>query len=1065
LVLAVLTAATLAWLRRDAIAGDLIDQALAQSGLEARYDIVAIGPQRQVIENLVIGDPATPDLRVGRITVAIGYGWRGASVERVTIEGARLFGRYRDGTPSFGALDKLLFAETQERAGLPSLDVRLIDTGARIETDYGLVGASLAGEGNVRDGFSGRLALTTPGLGSEGCRARALTAYGTLTTQAGALRFEGPLRMRALACQGLRLAAADIGSVLRLDDSFGALAGEFAVEGERLAAAEATLAAVSGDVRLGIREGRVTVSHDLAGKGLASRYASLGRISLEGRLRSSVDFAQADWSGSFSGEGIAAGRALGDTLAPARTGSRRTLAEPLLARLEQGLRSALTGARAAGEATWRLRGGEQALVIPEAHLESARGTRVFALSRASWSARGHAGSVPQLAGNFLVGGSDLPQINGRMEQMRGGELALRLAMSPYRAGSAMLAVPSLQLRQLPSGQVRFAGRIEASGAIPGGAVSALELPLEGAIGPAGVTEIGRACTPVRFAALRMQDLALKGRALTLCPRANAALLRYDGKLSIDALTGPLELTGAIEETEMRLAVQEARMRYPGAFALTRVSARLGEAERAIELAAQSLEGTLGEEIGGRYSEGEARIGAVPLDFSGLSGRWRYADGAVRIEDARLTLSERTEGMALARFEPLAASDATLTISDTDVTARALLKNPRTGAAITEVTIRHDLAEGTGNALLRVDRLTFGNGLDLEDLSALTKGVIAYTDGTISGEGRISWTPDDVTSTGTFSTERLDFAAAFGPVRALKGTIEFSDLLGLTTAPDQVIEIGAINPGIEVLSGRVVFTLREGTNIDVASGRWPFMGGELVMRPVALRYGEGEEQRYTFEIIGLDAAKFVAQMELANIGATGTFDGTVPIAFDANGDGRIEGGLLISRPPGGNVSYVGELVYEDLGAIGNYAFQSLRSLDYRQMSVELGGELAGEIITRFTFDGVRQGEGASQNFVTRRLARLPLRFRINVRSENFYELATMVRTFFDESALPNPLDQGLLGASGGRFVRPPAPAPAPAPAPSLPPPPPSPPLPPEEPLPEATRLDEAIVQPPESEDRP
>jgi hypothetical protein len=126
-------------------------------------------------------------------------------------------------------------------------------------------------------------------------------------------------------------------------------------------------------------------------------------------------------------------------------------------------------------------------------------------------------------------------------------------------------------------------------------------------------------------------------------------------------------------------------------------------------------------------------------------------------------------------------------------------------------------------------------------------------------------------------------------------------------------------------------------------------------------------------------------------------------------------LLLSRAPGGNLAYVGELTYKDLGSMGNYAFAALRSLDYRQMAVGLNGSLGGEIITNFDFDGVRQGSGASQNFVTRRIARLPIRFRVNVRSENFYQLMTMVRSFWDVSYLGSPVDRGLLKVENGRFV--------------------------------------------------
>jgi translocation and assembly module TamB len=294
-------------------------------------------------------------------------------------------------------------------------------------------------------------------------------------------------------------------------------------------------------------------------------------------------------------------------------------------------------------------------------------------------------------------------------------------------------------------------------------------------------------------------------------------------------------------------------------------------------------------------------------------------------------------------------------------------------------------------------------------------VIAFADGSVNGTGRIDWRGEEITSSGTFASDGLDFAAAFGPVRGLAGEVVFTDLLNLTTAPDQRLRIAAINPGIEVLEGTVQFELRDSTRLSLEDARFPFMGGELMMRPLVMDFGQPEERRYVFEIIGLDAATFVAQMELTNLGATGTFDGTVPIVFDADGNGRIEQGLLLSRAGGGNVAYIGELTYEDLGTMGNYAFSALRSLDYRQMSIGLNGNLAGEIITNFDFDGVRQGAGTSQNFVTRRLAKLPIRFKVNVRSENFYELATMVRSFWDADYLGNPVDQGLLKAENGRFV--------------------------------------------------
>ena len=122
-------------------------------------------------------------------------------------------------------------------------------------------------------------------------------------------------------------------------------------------------------------------------------------------------------------------------------------------------------------------------------------------------------------------------------------------------------------------------------------------------------------------------------------------------------------------------------------------------------------------------------------------------------------------------------------------------------------------------------------------------------------------------------------------------------------------------------------------------------------------------------------------------------------------------------------------------MGNFAFEALRSLDYRQMSVSLDGDLAGEIITSFNFDGIRQGAGTTQNFVTRRLAKLPIQFRINVRSESFSQLAMIARglsdsstwlQLYEESQLRDQVDK-LKAARERRS--PPSPPPPPAPPPS------------------------------------
>ena len=102
-------------------------------------------------------------------------------------------------------------------------------------------------------------------------------------------------------------------------------------------------------------------------------------------------------------------------------------------------------------------------------------------------------------------------------------------------------------------------------------------------------------------------------------------------------------------------------------------------------------------------------------------------------------------------------------------------------------------------------------------------------------------------------------------------------------------------------------------------------------------------------------------------------------------------------------------------MADFAFDALRSLDYSRMRLVMEGPLTGEIVTRVRFDGISQGEGTASNFITRRLARLPLRFRINIRAQ-FYQLINSMKSLYDPAAVRDPRELGLLSDDGSRLIR-------------------------------------------------
>jgi len=239
------------------------------------------------------------------------------------------------------------------------------------------------------------------------------------------------------------------------------------------------------------------------------------------------------------------------------------------------------------------------------------------------------------------------------------------------------------------------------------------------------------------------------------------------------------------------------------------------------------------------------------------------------------------------------------------------------------------------------------------------------------------------------------AAAFGPGQGLTTQLDFSDLLAARTAPGQVARVAEINPGVPVRDGVFQYQLLDSRRVQVEGARWPFAGGELVLDPTTLDFNEAGERRMTFHVKGVDAALFLKEMAFDNLDATGTFDGTLPMIFDANG-GRIEGGELRARA-GGHIAYVGEVSRENLGTWGNMAFQALKSLDYRNLAIRMNGPLAGEMITDISFSGLSQGQGTTSNFLIRRLARLPLVFNVRINAP-FRQLLDSVQSWYDPRRL-------------------------------------------------------------------
>lgn len=1004
----------LLWSMRVRIASEYLERELAKRDIDATYDVKRIGLGSQVFENLVIGDPAAPDLTARRVEVEIGWGPGGPRVGLITARGVRVRGRIEEGRLDLGQLDRLAPPRPDDAPfRLPDQRVDIADSAIVIDSPAGRFAVALDGRGNLADGFEGKAALRSRGLQLGGCRLDDPRGRLAVSVEDRRPRLRGPLGLDALRCgEDLSVAAPRIEVAATLGPAFESWEGRGDVTAGRLRSESVVLRDLVGDVSFAGDAERTTGAVRAAAA--ASRAADFraGRTAIEAGYVLSPLAGALDLAGDVALRSLTVDRAALAPLAASLRGIGDFPVAPIADRLAEALVAAGTSG-ADARADFRLVSRDQGGLVRFRSLraEAASGARVRLAGGDGLTWSWPDGAL-QIDGELVAGGGGLPDARFALDQGRpGGPVEGRGRIAPMAAGGARLDLGEIRVTAAPDGTTRVATTARMTGPFQGGRVEALTIPVAGRFG-GGAFAFGEECVTAAFRSFRYADLEVGPTRLPLCPTGPAIVRSGPGGTVRGGFAVPdPRIAGTIGGTPLRLAAERLRFGLPEAdFTVTGLNAAIGAAPSVQRIEIASLTGAFGEDGAGGGFEGlTGRIANVPLLVDQGAGDWRLAGGTLTA-DGRVRVSDTADPP---RFYPLVSDDFRLTLANGTIRAGGWLADPETGTPVTEAAIVHDLSTGAGSAVLDVPGIAFAEGgLQPDDLTPMTVGVVALVDGTVTGRGRIEWDGAGVTSTGSFATEDMDLAAPFGPVEGLTTRVEFTDLLGMVSAPGQVAEIGLVRTGIDVFDGLVTYSLLPGNRVRVAAGRWPYAGGTLLLEPTILDFSQPSTKYLTFRVIGLEAARFVQMMEFTNIMATGTFDGIIPIVVDQDG-ARIVDGRLAAREPGGTLSYIGELTDRDLGVYGKLAFDALKALRYSRFEMLLNGSLGGEFVTLVELDGIArdpaltaiEGGGLREALARRvlgQLARIPFEFNIKIEGP-FQALMATARSFED----PLPLIRGAL----------------------------------------------------------
>ena len=971
-VLVVLTVIALAlaalYLNRRAAAREVLTGWLDRRGIDADVEV-----ERLEIDGFVgrirIGDPADPDFSVERVEVdyAVGLplsaGGLGVTPSRIRLLRPIVKATWTGGTLSFGSLDPLVKEFTRRP---PRPDSRaplvIVETGRlRLGTEYGPL--QILADARINNGKLMRLQARMPAasLKSGDVEARGLGGLINLTTT------------------GDRVA-------LTLD--FGA--ERFALGSASVGGASGEAARLSGtadlpypDLKTRRGDGRAVLDLTLAGRAFAVGEAAARDAS----LKLAFDGTTTGWLETFHITGATSASLRAASLSGAGASARAAVVALPDARLDL--------ARTASGVTWKVDGPAtlQAANASAGDLAltgaTIRATRLVAGGRRG--AFEAAGPLALSARRATFGDLSLNGVTGSasLDLTHTGPTLVQVTGSLRSAGAAWPLFGPVTAGDVPelAGMKRalgaFAIDVPAFRLTTGSPGTELTLTAPARLTPTngGVLTIRRAARPV-FAAEpgrrgggALSLVSTRGRGLPeatfdvpdwrLTPGGFEA--RLAGRAALDfGIARGLTLT-----TAGLLANDSGRLTYKASDCVAFTAERL-------ELDQNDATG-----LSGRFCptgrplvvvqngawRADGRLGDVAASAPFLAMRFDQAEGALAVTggpaglglQARVASARAQDTTEPRRFHPLAASGQ-VSLANERWTGAFDVATPG-GQPVGRVTVTHDGTSQAGGAAIQTTGLVFApEGLQPHDLTPLVADLVrSPVTGAVDFSGRFDWGPAlsvGGTSSGRLTVPGLDFVSPAGPVRGLKGVIDFTRLAPLVTAPGQTLTVDTLETASPLTDLKLTFAL-DAAALTVAAGDIQAAGGVIRVEPFSVSLDSDQSFGGVIVLDRVQLGELVTGAKLSDkVQLDAVVSGRLPFTYDLATGVRIAGGTLAAAQPGRLSIQREALSGLDAGGGGaippgtveDLAYQAMQNLAFDTLSAEVNSLPEGRIGVLFHIKG-------------------------------------------------------------------------------------------------------------------
>lgn len=303
------------------------------------------------------------------------------------------------------------------------------------------------------------------------------------------------------------------------------------------------------------------------------------------------------------------------------------------------------------------------------------------------------------------------------------------------------------------------------------------------------------------------------------------------------------------------------------------------------------------------------------------------------------------------FEPM-MTDQTLRLNGGRLSLEGPIALASSGLKVADSAMVLSLPSISGVGTVTASPLVFDpRGLQPADLSDRLRGLLTNARGEVRGEASVTITGGRPLIESRLVIKDLGFqTVALGRVEGVSGTVDFDDVMALSTPPGQRVRIGRIDPGVALRDGEVTFQMFGTEAIGIETARWPFAGGWLSVAPARWQFS-GLENALRVNADKLDLGALAETFNLKDITGTGQLTGTFPLEFSAS-DAFVRNAVLTGLGEGGTLKVSGALSEQAAAAndTAKLAFEALEDFRFEILEVAADGNLNGDITVRIRLLG-------------------------------------------------------------------------------------------------------------------